>query len=111
LYDQVRLQTPEMVQRSSVRDVRVEANSLVMQLDGMPKAFDELGSGSHVIVQTPDDLTWSFRRLETTDAGVVLIFSPLGNGVATPASWQPDLTSPRKRTKEIATTLAAAASQ
>ena len=38
LYDQVRLQMPELVERSSVREVRVERESLVMQLEGMPRA-------------------------------------------------------------------------
>ncbi|HYP09391.1 MAG TPA: hypothetical protein VER03_24415 [Bryobacteraceae bacterium] len=112
LYDQVRLQTPELVQRSSVRDVRVQAESLVMQLDGMPRAFDELGRGNMVIVQTPDDITWSFRRLETTDTGVVLMFAPHGSSPSSrPATTKPARSFTRRRTKEVTTALAAAASQ
>jgi hypothetical protein len=110
LYDQVRLQVPEMVERSSIRDVHVEDGALIMQLEGLPRAFHELG-GNHVVVQTPDDCSWSFRRLETTDSGVVLLFAP-DDGKHTPRRLPaPDVFHPTRRgaKKAAATALAAAA--
>jgi hypothetical protein len=112
LYDQVRLQIPELVERSSVREVRVGRESLMMQLDGMPRAFHELGRGNPLIVHTPDDMAWAFRRLETTETGVMLLFSPYSPDMV-------DLRAPTRRRrrstlklrKEVPAPLAAVASQ
>lgn len=111
LYDQVRLQTPELVERSAVREVRVERESLIMQLDGMPRAFHELGRGNPVLVHTPDDMTWSFRRLETTDAGVMLFFSPYSRGMGDLPVPKRGPGSTLKLRREVPATLAAAAGQ
>ena len=111
LYDQVRLQMPELVERSSVREVRVERESLVMQLEGMPRAFHELGRGNPVIVHTPDDITWSFRQLETTESGVMLFFGPYTGERILVSGKNRRRRASLKRPKEVATALAAAASQ
>jgi hypothetical protein len=109
LYDQVRLQTPELVERSSVRELRVERDMLVMQLEGMPRSFHELGRGNPVIVQTPHDITWSFRRMETTDYRVTLMLAPHGHSRFTGDQDKSAHTSSRRGPKKVATALAAAA--
>ena len=56
-------------------------------------------------------MTWSFRQLETTESGVMLYFTPYVSEqiLASPSKRRRRLSL--KRPKEVATALAAAASQ
>jgi hypothetical protein len=74
-FDQLRLQAPELVEGSSVRELSTQAGVLVFHLNGMPRVFHELGSRNPLILQTEDGREWTFRQLETVDSGVQLVFT------------------------------------
>ena len=74
-FDQVRLQLPELIEGSSVREISVADGMLTFHLNGMPRVFHELGSSSHLILQTEDGREWTFRQLETVESGVQLVFT------------------------------------
>jgi hypothetical protein len=74
-FDQLRLQLPELIEGSSVDEISVREEVLTFHLNGMPRVFHELGTKSHLILQTEDGREWTFRQLETADSGVQLVFT------------------------------------
>jgi hypothetical protein len=93
-FDQLRLQLPELIEGSSVDEISVGEGILVFHLNGMPRVFHELGSRNHLILQTEDGREWTFRQLETADAGVQLVFTTNAVG--------PDVAPIRRKRKSSA---------
>jgi hypothetical protein len=74
-FDQLRLQAPELVEGSSVKEISTDGGVLVFHLNGMPRVFHELRGSNPLILQTEDGREWAFRQLETADSGVQLVFT------------------------------------
>lgn len=81
LFDQLRLQAPELVDGLSVSQISFEDNNqlLLMRLNGLPSTFHELtiaNSGGretkHVLLETRDRRRWVFQQLEAATAHEVL---------------------------------------
>jgi hypothetical protein len=86
LFDQLRLQVPELLDGLSVRDARLDERSglLLLRVNGMPKSFDQLTSPSHgsrttshIVLQSRDGRCWVLKRLEVaTENEVLIVFRP-----------------------------------
>ena len=81
LFDELRLQAPELVEGLSVRDAKQDEKCLRLCLNGIPRAFHELSESTALTLRTRDERVWSFQQFETSDTGVELVFSPLGTDI------------------------------
>jgi hypothetical protein len=78
IYDQLRLQLPDLLEGLAVRDVEIDGDTLSLSLRGLPSAFHDLtfGVGHHrtgadLALETRDGQSWRFERLEAGDGRAV----------------------------------------
>jgi hypothetical protein len=71
LFDQLRLQLPDLLQGLSVHDVNVDGDTLVLLIRGIPSAFHDLTftvgrrqTGEDLVLEATDGRSWRFERLE-----------------------------------------------
>jgi hypothetical protein len=86
LFDQLRLQLPELLDALPVREVRLDERSdvLLLRVSGMPKRFDELTpasdggrSGSSIVLEDREGREWVLKRLEVAaDDEVLIVLRP-----------------------------------
>lgn len=88
LYDQLRLQLPDLIEGLSVDSLEVDESNqeLALKLHGFPAAFQDLTfsagrrqTGSDLVLQTRDERRWVFERLEAGGAQEVMVIFRRGN--------------------------------
>lgn len=86
LFDQLRLQLPDLLDGLAVREARLDERSdlLLLSVMGMPRRFDQLtrwSNGSRtagrILLESRDHRFWALQRLEVTaDDEVLIVFRP-----------------------------------
>jgi hypothetical protein len=85
LFDQLRLQLPELLDGLSVREARLDERSgfLLLSVSGMPKRFDQLTSShdnrraSRILIESRDRRCWVLKSLEVAaNDEVLIVFRP-----------------------------------
>jgi hypothetical protein len=86
LFDQLRLQLPDLLDGLSIREARLDEKSdlLLLRINGIPRSFDQLISSSsgsrtanRVLLEDRDHRCWFLKRLEVTaEDEIVIVFRP-----------------------------------
>jgi hypothetical protein len=86
LFDQLRLQLPDLLDGLSIREARLDEryDILLLSVSGMPKRFDELTpasdggrTGNSIVLEGRDNRRWTLKRLEVAaEDEVLIVFRP-----------------------------------